>query len=353
MFAVERPCRVVDEVRLRLGDAVRSAFDAAAGDEDRIPRSGVSELVRPRIAPPALSCVSHQPTAAADPGDASVVDVHVVRVVGQPVVAAQVDRVGEHDRAGRVPQVGDPDRPAVAAAAGRERAERRLVVAAGRAARPDVVALVDAADGVARGQVDEVTHLLHVLWIGVRDDVETGAAARQPRLRAEGADARAAHLVDVVVTRVERADDQVSAHVDVHVLVLPVTVRAEDLGRLERVEQPRAGRIADVEGLEAEAAGEDQHVPAANLVELALDDLPCSGHTRNVLERRRNLGARWRLCLGCGRGPDPQDAGQDSGDDQPESHHDGNLPRSGSERVVSAPAVVKHAAQLRVAPRSA
>ena len=83
---------------------------------------------------------------------------------------------------------------------------------------------------------------------------------------------------------IERADDQVAADVDVHVLVLPVPVRAEDLGRLERVEDLQVGRVADVERLEAEAAGDDQDVAAAHLVELALDHLLGAGHARDVLE---------------------------------------------------------------------
>ena len=86
------------------------------------------------------------------------------------------------------------------------------------------------------------------------------------------------------MTRIERADDQIAADVDVHVLVLPVPVRAEDLWRLEGVEDLHVGRIADVEGLEAEAAGDDQDVAAAHLVELALDHLLGAGHAGDVLE---------------------------------------------------------------------
>ena len=83
---------------------------------------------------------------------------------------------------------------------------------------------------------------------------------------------------------IERADDQVPADVDVHVLVLPVPVRAEDPGRLERVQDLRAGRVAHVDGLEAEAASDDQNVATAHLVELALDHLLRPGHARDVLE---------------------------------------------------------------------
>ena len=264
-----------------------------------------------------------QPTATADPCDAPVVDVDVVRVVGQPVVAAEVDRVGEHDRARRVAEIRDPDRPAVAATARREGAQAGLVRAACRASGPDVVALVDAADRVARGQVDEVANLLEVLRIRVRDDVEAGAAAGVPGLRAERADARAAHLVDVVVTRVEGADDQVAADVDVHVLVLPVAVRTEDLGRLERVEHARVGRVADVERLEAEAAGDDQHVPPLRPVELPFDDLRRAGHARHVLERVRHLRTRRRRLHHAGGGSRVQHHSQGNGERESEpEHHD-------------------------------
>ena len=181
----------------------------------------------------------------------------------------------------------------------------------------------------------------------VRDDVETGAAARISILRAERADTRAARLVDVVVPWVERADDQVAADVDVHVLVLPVAVRAEDLGRLERVEHPRVGRIADVEGLEAEAAGDDQDVPTSNVVELALDDLRRSGHARDVLERGRDLSARRRLGSGCGARPDTQDAGQDSSDEQCRSLHANLLGRTSTTSLFRSCAPSNHRAAAR------
>ena len=54
--ALGRPGRVVDEVGLRLGDAVVAALDPASGDEDRIPRLGHAHRVvrgsrhRPRVA---------------------------------------------------------------------------------------------------------------------------------------------------------------------------------------------------------------------------------------------------------------------------------------------------------------
>jgi predicted ribosome-associated RNA-binding protein Tma20 len=76
---------------------------------------------------------------------------------------------------------------------------------------------------VACGQVDELAHLAQVARVAVRDHEEAAAAVGVAVLRAERADARARGLVVVVVARVERADDQLAAPVDVHVLVLPVT----------------------------------------------------------------------------------------------------------------------------------
>ena len=86
------------------------------------------------------------------------------------------------------------------------------------------------------------------------------------------------------MARIECADDQVAADVDVHVLVLPVTVRAEDLRRLERVEDLHVGRVADIKRLEAEAARDDQDVAAPDLVEFSFDHLLCAGNARDVLE---------------------------------------------------------------------
>ena len=83
----------------------------------RIGSHGVASRRRfdERVAVHALGGVAADAAAAAHPGDALVVDLDVVRVVGQPVVAVQVDRVAEDLRLARVAQVGDPDRPAVAA----------------------------------------------------------------------------------------------------------------------------------------------------------------------------------------------------------------------------------------------
>ena len=97
-------------------------------------------------------------------------------------------------------------------------------------------------------------------------------------------DAGAAHLVDVGVPRIERTDDEFAAPVDVHVLVLPIAVRAEDVRGLECVEKLRPGRIADVQRLEAEPTREDQHVPTAGAVELALDDHARSGDPCDVFQ---------------------------------------------------------------------
>ena len=162
-LTAQRPGRVVDEIGLRLCDPVRAALDATTGDQDRIPRPRVPHRVRPRIAPAALGRVPQQAAAATRPGDAVRIDVDVVRIVGQAVVAPEIDRLGEHLRLRRVPEIGDPDRPAVAAAAGREGPEVREVVPARRPPGPDVVAAVDAADGVTCGQVDEIADLLQVL----------------------------------------------------------------------------------------------------------------------------------------------------------------------------------------------
>ncbi len=187
----------------------------------------------------------------------------------------------------RIREVCDPDRTTVASAARCERPEVPLVVAARRPAGPDVMTVLDATRSVAGRQLDEVTDLREVRWIGVRDDVETGAAARVAR----GAGAGTARLVDVDVPRVERADDQLAPHVEVHVLVLPVAVRTEDLRRLERVEQLRRLRVADVVGLEAVAAGRDQDLSIADRVELALHDLSRVRDAADVVQRGGDLRA--------------------------------------------------------------
>ena len=129
---VERTRRVVDEVGLRLRDAVRTAFDASSGHEDRIPRPRTADRVRPRIAVTAVGRVAEEAAATARPRDAVLVHVDVVRVVRDPVVAPQVDRVREVDRLLRVAEVGDPDGSPVTAPAGGERPECGLVVAASR-----------------------------------------------------------------------------------------------------------------------------------------------------------------------------------------------------------------------------
>ena len=107
--AVGRAARVVHQHH-----GLRGAGDAAAGDEDRVERRRPADPVLVRVAVPAARGVAADAAAAADPGDALVVLVDVVRVVGVAVVAPQVDRLVGDLRVGRVAQVGDPDRPAVA-----------------------------------------------------------------------------------------------------------------------------------------------------------------------------------------------------------------------------------------------
>src|SRR4051812_33883663 len=124
----------------------------------------------------------------------------------------------------RVLEIGDPDRPTVSAPAGRERPEVGEVVAACGPARPHVVAAVHAARGVAGRYVDEVPDLLEVRGVGVGDDEEARSAVWVAVLRAQGADARAARLIDVVVTRVQRPDNELAPEIELHVLVLPVAV---------------------------------------------------------------------------------------------------------------------------------
>ena len=159
---------------------------AAAGDEDRVERRRPADPVLVRVAVPAARGVAADAAAAADPGDALVVLVDVVRVVGVAVVAPQVDRLVGHLRVVRVAQVGDPDRPAVAdepvrhRLGGVDRAEpgERGVVRARRTAGPDVPAVLDAARRVAGRQRDEVADLAQVRRVGVGDDVEAALALR-------------------------------------------------------------------------------------------------------------------------------------------------------------------------------
>jgi hypothetical protein len=103
----------VDEVGLRLRDAVIAPGQRAAGDEDGVPGGRAAHGIGPRIAPLAARRIARQAATATDPGDPLRVDVDVVRIVGQAVVAAEIDRIGERLRMRRVPEVGDPDRAAV------------------------------------------------------------------------------------------------------------------------------------------------------------------------------------------------------------------------------------------------
>ena len=228
-----------------------------------------------------------------------------MRVVRVAIVAPQVDRLVRHLRVLRVAQVGDPDRPAVtdrAVVQARrlqrvgvdDRPEIVLVAPPRRAAGPDVVALLDAAGRVARRQVDEVADLLEVLRVAVRDDVEAAHAVRVADRFAVGVRAARGRRVRVVVAWIERPDDQVALRVQLHVLVLPVTVVLVDLRRQVGVERLRVRRIGDVDRLEAETPGEDEDVLAPDLVELALDDQLGVGDPFDVVEVRRHLRARRR-----------------------------------------------------------
>ena len=181
--AVGRTARVVHQHH-RLG----RAGDPAAGDQDRLERRGLALAVGVRVAMPAVRGVAADAAAAADPRDALVVLVDVVRVVRVAVVAPDVDRLVGHLGPGRVREVGDPDRPAVADEAGervrrrrgraQDRPEPELIAAPRRAAGPDVLAVLDAARRVAGRQLDEVADLLEVRRVGVGDDVEPALAGR-------------------------------------------------------------------------------------------------------------------------------------------------------------------------------
>ena len=69
------------------------AADAAAGDEDRVERRRVATSpVAGRAG--GRGWRAEDPAAPAHPRDPVGVDLHVVRVVGQAVVAPEVDRLG-------------------------------------------------------------------------------------------------------------------------------------------------------------------------------------------------------------------------------------------------------------------
>jgi hypothetical protein len=86
------------------------------------------------------------------------------------------------------------------------------------------------------------------------------------------------------VAGIERADDQLALAVDLHVLVLPVAVLAEDLGWLERVQRLRVRRVLDVIDAEPVGPGGHEHVPAHDGVELALHDVGGVRDSPDVLE---------------------------------------------------------------------
>src|SRR4029453_894851 len=129
--------------------------DPPPGHEHRVPRLGGGHLVRERVAPPPPGRPTAQAAPAADPRDPVLIDVDVVGVVGQSVVAPEVDRLGIGLRVSRVLEVRDPDRAAVPAAAGREGAEISLVVTPRRPPGPHVVAALDAAPGGPAGQLTQ------------------------------------------------------------------------------------------------------------------------------------------------------------------------------------------------------
>ena len=281
------------------------AVPATPPPATRIGSNGVARRRRfeVRVAVAPARGVAADPAAAADPRDPARVLVHVVGVVRVAVVAPEVDRPLGHARVGGVAEVGDPDRPAVAhqpvVDARRlrrvgldDRPEPVEVVAPRRPAGPDVPAAPDAARRVPRRQLDEVADLLEVGRIGVGDDVEAAAAGGD----AGAAAGRARAERRVGVPRVERADDELAARVELHVLVLPVAVRGE-VGRQEGVQRLRVRGIAHVERAEAEAPRDHEHLAAPDGVELALGDAPGVRHPRDVLQvvrdRRplRRLGA--------------------------------------------------------------
>ena len=315
--AVRRAARVVHQHHGLRGAVV--ALDgrvvprhAATGDEDRVERRRPADPVLVRVAVLAGGGVAAQAAAAGDPGDAPLVLIDVVRVVGVAVVAPQVDRLVGDDRLRRIAQVGDPDRPAVAdqpvlhaRKAGALRDDRTqvvLVVTARGAAGPDVLAVLDAARGVAGRQRHEVAHLRQVRRVRVGDDEEAAAAVGVAHCEPVVVGAARGDRVGLVVPRVERTDDQVALRVELHVLVLPVAVGRVDPGRHERVEELRVRCVGDVVRLEAEAAGDDEDVALADAVELAFGDAGGIGRAVHVLEVARHRRARRRIgCRRCGR----------------------------------------------------
>jgi hypothetical protein len=94
------------------------------------------------------------------------------------------------------------------------------------------------------------------------------------------------------MARVQGPDDELAADVDLHVLVLPVALGTEHLGRLVRVQQLGRGGIGDVIGAEAVPPRGQQDLPAGDRVELALHDIRRVRHTADVLERIRDRSTR-------------------------------------------------------------
>ena len=89
--AVGRPAGVVHEVGVLRHAVVavvgahgrRVPLEAAAGDQDRLERRRPAHAVLVRVAMPALGGIAADAAAAGDPGDAALVLVDVVRVVGE------------------------------------------------------------------------------------------------------------------------------------------------------------------------------------------------------------------------------------------------------------------------------
>ncbi len=171
---VRRAQRVVHEDDVRAHDAGH----AATGDEDRVPRAREARRVGLRVAIAAARGVAADTAATGDPGDALSVDLDVMRVVGDAVVAVQVDRRAEDLRLVRVAHVGDPHGATVTAAARRARAEPVEVGATGGAAGPQEVAVIDAGRRMARRQLDEIADRDRLARVGVGDDEDAGRAAR-------------------------------------------------------------------------------------------------------------------------------------------------------------------------------
>ena len=187
-----------------------AARDAATGDEHRVPRVRPAPLVGARIAPHALRRVAEQAAAARRPGDALGVDVDVMGVVGGR------RRCGRGRSAARktfglaglrrsVTQIGRPS-PRPPGVNGPRRRDRRDE----RGRRSRRTGSRRCRRGVTGRQLDEAPTCSRFRRVRVGDDVEarrgtSGCGSSPPACRCRGS-----RLVDVVVTRIERADDQLA-----------------------------------------------------------------------------------------------------------------------------------------------